>query len=104
MVIDENVSIENLLYVMKKVLSELFQKEVDVRLRPGYFPFTEPSYEIDMKCLICGGSGCPTCKIVDTYIEIMVGSGMMVHPKVLENGAESILRKIYWICVWNWIN
>lgn len=83
MVIDENVSIENLLYVMKKVLSELFQKEVDVRLRPGYFPFTEPSYEIDMKCLICGGSGCPTCKN-SGYIE-MVGSGM-VHPKVLENG------------------
>lgn len=83
MVIDENVSIENLLYVMKKVLSELFQKEVDVRLRPGYFPFTEPSYEIDMKCLICGGRGCPTCKN-SGYIE-MVGSGM-VHPKVLENG------------------
>ena len=83
MVIDENVSIENLLYVMKEVLSELFQKEVDVRLRPGYFPFTEPSYEIDMKCLICGGIGCPTCKN-SGYIE-MVGSGM-VHPKVLENG------------------
>ena len=64
---------------MKKVLSELFQKEVDVRLRPGYFPFTEPSYEIDMTCLICGGSGCPTCKN-SGYIE-MVGSGM-VHPKV----------------------
>lgn len=83
MVIDENVSIENLLYVMKEVLSELFKKEVDVRLRPGYFPFTEPSYEIDMKCLICGGEGCPTCKN-SGYIE-MVGSGM-VHPNVLANG------------------
>lgn len=83
MVIDKNVSIENLLYVMKEVLSELFKKEVDVRLRPGYFPFTEPSYEIDMKCLICGGSGCPTCKN-SGYIE-MVGSGM-VHPSVLAHG------------------
>lgn len=83
MVIDKNVSIENLLYVMKEVLSELFKKEVDVRLRPGYFPFTEPSYEIDMKCLICGGSGCPTCKN-SGYIE-MVGSGM-VHPNVLAHG------------------
>lgn len=83
MVIDKDVSIENLLYVMQKVLSELFQKEVKVRLRPGYFPFTEPSYEIDMSCLICGGVGCPTCKH-SGYIE-MVGSGM-VHPNVLTSG------------------
>lgn len=83
MVIDKGVSIENLLYVMKNVLSELFKKEVSVRLRPGYFPFTEPSYEIDMSCLICGGTGCPTCKH-SGYIE-MVGSGM-VHPNVLKAG------------------
>ena len=83
MVIDKGVSIENLLYVMQQILSELFQKEVSVRLRPGYFPFTEPSYEMDMSCLICGGSGCPTCKN-SGYIE-MVGSGM-VHPNVLKSG------------------
>lgn len=83
MVIDKGVSIENLMYVMKEVLSELFHKEVKVRLRPGYFPFTEPSYEMDMSCLICGGKGCPTCKN-SGYIE-MVGSGM-VHPNVLAAG------------------
>lgn len=83
MVIDKGVSIENLLYVMQQILSELFQKEVKVRLRPGYFPFTEPSYEMDMSCLICGGTGCPTCKN-SGYIE-MVGSGM-VHPNVLKAG------------------
>jgi len=62
MVIDKGVSIENLLYVMQEILREVMQQEVNVRLRPGYFPFTEPSYEIDMSCLICGGKGCPTCK------------------------------------------
>lgn len=83
MVIDKGVSIENLLYVMQQVLSEVFHKEVKVRLRPGFFPFTEPSYEMDMSCLICGGKGCPTCKN-SGYIE-MVGSGM-VHPNVLRAG------------------
>lgn len=83
MVIDKGVSIENLLYVMKSVLSEVFKRDVDVRLRPGFFPFTEPSYEMDMSCLICGGKGCPTCKN-SGYIE-MVGSGM-VHPNVLASG------------------
>ena len=83
MVIDKGVSIENLLYVMKTVLSEVFKRDVDVRLRPGFFPFTEPSYEMDMSCLICGGKGCPTCKN-SGYIE-MVGSGM-VHPNVLKAG------------------
>lgn len=83
MVIDKGVSIENLLYVMKNVLSEVFKRDVDVRLRPGFFPFTEPSYEMDMSCLICGGKGCQTCKN-SGYIE-MVGSGM-VHPNVLASG------------------
>lgn len=83
MVIDKGVSIENLLYVMQQVLSEVFHQEVNVRLRPGFFPFTEPSYEMDMSCLICGGKGCPTCKN-SGYIE-MVGSGM-IHPNVLKAG------------------
>lgn len=83
MVIDKGVSIENLLYVMQQVLSEVFHQQVKVRLRPGFFPFTEPSYEMDMSCLICGGKGCHTCKN-SGYIE-MVGSGM-VHPNVLKAG------------------
>ena len=83
MVIDEGITIENLLYVMQNLLKEVFKKEVKVRLRPGFFPFTEPSYEMDMSCLICGGKGCPTCKN-SGWIE-MVGSGM-VHPSVLKAG------------------
>ncbi|MCI8574839.1 MAG: phenylalanine--tRNA ligase subunit alpha [Bacilli bacterium] len=83
MVIDKEISIENLLYVMQNILKEVMKQEVNLRLRPGYFPFTEPSYEIDMECLICGGVGCPTCKN-SGYIE-MVGSGM-IHPNVLKSG------------------
>ena len=83
MVIDKGVTIENLLYVMQNLLKEVFHEDVKVRLRPGFFPFTEPSYEMDMSCLICGGKGCPTCKN-SGWIE-MVGSGM-VHPNVLRAG------------------
>ena len=83
MVIDKGVSIENLMYVMQSVLREVFKSEIKVRLRPGFFPFTEPSYEMDMSCLICGGKGCPTCKH-SGYIEL-VGCGM-VHPNVLKAG------------------
>ena len=59
----------------------LFKKGTKVRFRPSYFPFTEPSYEVDMTCHICGGKGCPTCKGTG-WIEIL-GSGM-VHPNVLD--------------------
>ncbi len=83
MVIDKKITIENLLYVMQNLLREIFNEDVKVRLRPGFFPFTEPSYEMDMSCLICGGKGCPTCKN-SGWIE-MVGSGM-VHPDVLRAG------------------
>lgn len=83
MVIDKGVSIENLMYVMQELLKEVFQKDVKVRLRPGFFPFTEPSYEMDMSCLICGEVGCPTCKNAG-WIEL-IGCGM-VHPEVLKAG------------------
>ncbi len=83
MVIDENISIENLMYVMQELLSEVFKTDLKVRLRPGFFPFTEPSYEMDMSCVICGGKGCPTCKN-GGWIEL-IGCGM-VHPNVLRAG------------------
>ena len=83
MVIDEDVSIGNLMYVMESVLSEVFKSDVKVRLRPGFFPFTEPSYEMDISCVICGGKGCPTCKNAG-WIEL-IGCGM-VHPNVLKAG------------------
>ena len=83
MVIDKNISIENLMYVMQELLSEVFKTDLKVRLRPGFFPFTEPSYEMDMSCVICGGKGCPTCKN-GGWIEL-IGCGM-VHPNVLRAG------------------
>ncbi len=83
MVIDENVSIENLMYVMEELLKEVFKADLHVRLRPGFFPFTEPSYEMDMSCVLCGGKGCPTCKGAG-WIEL-IGCGM-VHPNVLRAG------------------
>lgn len=83
MVIDEDVSIENLMYVMQELLKNIFKTELKVRLRPGFFPFTEPSYEMDMSCVICVGKGCPTCKN-SGWIEL-IGCGM-VHPNVLKAG------------------
>ena len=59
--VDKNISISNLIYFMKTMLSEVFQKDIKVRLRPGFFPFVEPGFELDISCLICGGEGCPSC-------------------------------------------
>ena len=81
MVIDENISVSNLVYVMRSLLREIFHQDVKVRLRPGYFPFTEPSFELDCSCLICGGKGCPTCKN-SGWLELCPGG--MIHPNVLK--------------------
>ena len=83
MVIDKGISIGNLKSVMQQVLSEVLKQEIDVRLRPGFFPFTEPSYEMDISCTICGGKGCPTCKN-SGWVELIPGG--MVHPNVLRSG------------------
>ncbi|PYG88802.1 phenylalanyl-tRNA synthetase alpha subunit [Ruminiclostridium sufflavum DSM 19573] len=83
MMIDKNVSIANLIYVMKTLLSEIFKRDVKVRLRPGFFPFVEPGFELDLNCMICGGSGCPTCKH-SGWIELLPCG--MVHPNVLRAG------------------
>lgn len=80
MCIDKNISIPNLIYVMKSILSEIFDQEVQVRLRPGYFPFVEPGFELDIKCLICEGTGCSTCK-GSGWIELCPCG--MIHPNVL---------------------
>jgi phenylalanyl-tRNA synthetase alpha chain len=81
--IDKNVSIANLIYVMKLLLSEVFNRDVKVRLRPGFFPFVEPGFELDLNCMICGGKGCPTCKH-SGWIELLPCG--MVHPNVLRAG------------------
>jgi phenylalanyl-tRNA synthetase alpha chain len=83
LMIDRHISIANLIAVMKLILSEVFHREVKVRLRPGYFPFVEPGFELDMQCGICGGVGCPTCKR-SGWVEILPCG--MVHPNVLRFG------------------
>ncbi len=80
--IDENVSFADLKQTLYFFVQEMFGKDVKVRFRPSYFPFTEPSAEMDISCLICESKGCNVCKHTG-WVEIL-GSGM-VHPKVLEN-------------------
>lgn len=81
--VDKDVSISNLIYFMKTMLSEVFQKDIKVRLRPGFFPFVEPGFELDISCLICGGEGCPSCKH-SGWLELCPCG--MIHPEVLKAG------------------
>ncbi len=83
MMIDENISISNLIYFMKTMLSEVFKRDIKVRLRPGFFPFVEPGFELDINCLICGGEGCPSCKN-SGWLELCPCG--MIHPNVLKEG------------------
>ena len=80
--VDRNVSFADLKQTLYHFAKEMFGKETKIRLRPSYFPFTEPSAEIDVTCLICHGKGCNVCKH-SGWVEI-AGSGM-VHPNVLRN-------------------
>lgn len=81
--VDKDISISNLIYFMKTMLSEVFQKDIKVRLRPGFFPFVEPGFELDISCLICGGEGCPSCKH-SGWLELCPCG--MIHPEVLKAG------------------
>ncbi len=81
--VGENISISNLIFFMKTMLSEVFQKDIKVRLRPGFFPFVEPGFELDISCLICGGEGCPSCKH-SGWLELCPCG--MIHPEVLKAG------------------
>lgn len=81
--VDKDISISNLIFFMKTMLSEVFQKDIKVRLRPGFFPFVEPGFELDISCLICGGSGCPSCKH-SGWLELCPCG--MIHPEVLKAG------------------
>ena len=90
--IDEDITLADLQGVLLAFARQMFGEETEVRLRPGYFPFTEPSVEVDVSCFRCGGTGlvgaerCPTCK-GEGWIEIL-GSGM-VDPNVLDYVADS---------------
>ena len=81
--VDKNISISNLIYFMETMLSEVFQKEIKVRLRPGFFPFVEPGFELDISCQVCGGTGCPSCKN-SGWLELCPCG--MIHPNVLIAG------------------
>ena len=81
MMIDREVSVANLIYFMKTLLGSIFKREnVAVRLRPGYFPFVEPGFELDLRCLICDGVGCSVCK-QSGWVELLPCG--LVHPNVL---------------------
>ena len=83
MMVDRDVSVSNLIYFMKTLLTAIFHREVTVRLRPGFFPFVEPGFELDIQCLICGGPGCPVCK-QSGWVELLPCG--LVHPNVLRMG------------------
>ncbi len=80
MMVDRDVSVAHLLYFMKTLLTAIFKRDVTVRLRPGYFPFVEPGFELDIQCLICGGPGCPVCK-QSGWVELLPCG--LVNPNVL---------------------
>lgn len=80
-VVDEKISIANLIYTLKAFLSAYFKRDIKIRLRPGYFPFVEPGFELDYNCSICGGKGCSVCKQTGWVELIPCG---MIHPKVFE--------------------
>ncbi|MBK8976916.1 MAG: phenylalanine--tRNA ligase subunit alpha [Planctomycetes bacterium] len=83
LVVDEGVSTANLIHTMKTCLRVVLRRDVKVRLRPGFFPFVEPGFELDVNCPFCNGAGCSVCK-QSGWIEILPCG--MVHPRVLEAG------------------
>jgi len=82
-VVDKHISVAHLIGTMKELLSGVLRREVEVRLRPGYFPFVEPGFELDMKCLVCEGQGCGACKHSGWIETLPCG---LIHPRVLEAG------------------
>ncbi len=83
LVIDKDISIANLIAVMKELLQGVLKREVEVRLRPGHFDFVEPGFELDMRCLVCEGEGCSACKHSGWVETLPCG---LVHPEVIKHG------------------
>ena len=81
--IDKNVKFSDLMGILELFAKKMFGEQQEIRLRPSFFPFTEPSAEVDVKCIMCGGKGCSACK-QSGWMEIL-GSGA-VHPNVLRMG------------------
>lgn len=80
LIVEKDFSFASGLLLMRTILAKVFGREVEVRMRAGFFPFVEPGFEIDMQCLVCGGKGCKVCKQVG-WIEVMPGGSP--HPNVL---------------------
>jgi phenylalanyl-tRNA synthetase alpha chain len=87
--VGNDITIANLIAVMRSLLSQVFHQEVTVRLRPGFFPFVEPGFELDCQCLLCKGDGCKTCK-QSGWLELLPCG--MIHPKVLQAGGADAAR------------
>lgn len=82
LMVGKDISVANLKAVIQEFFRRFFDREINIRIRPSYFPFVEPGFEVDMTCLVCGGKGCSTCKGT-SWLE-MGGAGM-VHPNVFKN-------------------
>ena len=80
--VDRNVTVAHLKYVLEQFVREIFDIDRKIRLRPSFFPFTEPSFEVDVSCGVCNGRGCQACAYTG-WLEIL-GAGM-VHPNVFKN-------------------
>jgi phenylalanyl-tRNA synthetase alpha chain len=82
LMIGKDISVANFKAIVNEFLKRFFEKEVKIRLRPSYFPFTEPSFEVDISCVLCDGKGCQVCKN-SGWLEC--GGAGMVHPNVYKN-------------------
>ena len=80
LIVDKNISFSSGMVMIQTILEKVFGRKINVRMREGFFPFTEPGYEIDMECLVCGGKGCRVCNH-NGWIEVMPGG--VIHPNVL---------------------
>lgn len=82
LIVDKNISFSSGMVMIQTILEKVFGRKINVRMREGFFPFTEPGYEIDMECLVCGGKGCSVCNH-NGWIEVMPGG--VIHPNVLKS-------------------
>ena len=82
LIVDKNISFSQGIVMIQKIKKKVFGRKINVRMREGFFPFTEPGYEIDMECLVCGGKGCKVCNH-NGWIEVMPGG--VIHPNVLKS-------------------
>ena len=82
LIVDKDFSFSSGIVMIETILEKVFGRKVNVRMREGFFPFTEPGYEIDMECLVCDGEGCKVCNH-NGWIEVMPGG--VIHPNVLKS-------------------